>query len=623
MGKIQIFVTCHKPCFVPRHELLYPIQVGAANAEEHFAGMLYDDEGTDNISVKNPKYCELTGQYWVWKHVDAEYYGFFHYRRYMSFSQTVFPHNSFQDVKMDRPDEATLERLGYDAESMRALITQYDVITTLPAKLKDLNRSFHNNYEQYISKPCEYKEDIELVLQIISEKCPEYYEIANKYIYQLDYGYFCNMFIMKKEIFHRYSEWLFDILAEHEKRRDCEDYNIDAYRVSGYLGERLFGVYYLYLLEQGRCKTLEVQRTLFDNVDAAERVSPAFEEKNIPVVIAANDKYAPYCGTLLLSIMDHADAQYHYDILLLSHDISETNQMRLRELICGTDNFRIRFLDPDALLKGYHLYTRAHFSVETYYRLALPQLLPDYDKVLYLDVDMIAQADAAELYQTNVEGYLLAAVYDIDTAGLYSGFQPDKKTYVDRELKLQNPYHYFQAGALVLNLKEFRDAYTLEYMLSLAASKNWQLLDQDVLNVLCENRVKYLDMSWNVLYDYGNLRISHVFRLAPQWMYRMYAEARKAPKIIHYAGPEKPWKYPNCDFADIFWKYARQTSYYEWLLYQLHTDKKKQVTDDKMFIKKSNSPIYKTIRCLRLYGIGQTIRECKREIAERFRSRRA
>ena len=74
---IRIFIACHKPTYVPENPLLYPVQVGSALAKSHFEGMQRDDEG-DNISVKNPEYCELTAQYWAWKNVSCDYYGFFH-----------------------------------------------------------------------------------------------------------------------------------------------------------------------------------------------------------------------------------------------------------------------------------------------------------------------------------------------------------------------------------------------------------------------------------------------------------------------------------------------------------------------------------------------------------------
>lgn len=64
----------------------------AALADHRFKGMQHDDEG-ENISYKNPYYCELTAQYWAWKNLDADYYGLFHYRRYFSFSDEHFRTN--------------------------------------------------------------------------------------------------------------------------------------------------------------------------------------------------------------------------------------------------------------------------------------------------------------------------------------------------------------------------------------------------------------------------------------------------------------------------------------------------------------------------------------------------
>lgn len=72
---IKIFVACHKPSYVADNVYLYPIQVGAALAKTRL-DMLHDDEG-ENISGKNKSYCELTAQYWAWKNIEADYYGFF------------------------------------------------------------------------------------------------------------------------------------------------------------------------------------------------------------------------------------------------------------------------------------------------------------------------------------------------------------------------------------------------------------------------------------------------------------------------------------------------------------------------------------------------------------------
>ena len=82
---IRILIACHKPTYVPENPLFYPIQVGTALTDRRLEGMTYHDNEGDNISEKNPDYCELTAQYWAWKHLDCDYYGFFHYRRYLTF----------------------------------------------------------------------------------------------------------------------------------------------------------------------------------------------------------------------------------------------------------------------------------------------------------------------------------------------------------------------------------------------------------------------------------------------------------------------------------------------------------------------------------------------------------
>ena len=124
--------------------------------------------------------------------------------------------------------------------------------------------------------------------------------------------------------------------------------------------------------------------------------------------------------------------------------------------------------------------------------------------------------DVAKIYDENIDGYLLAACHDADTAGLYNGYRKDKKEYTDKILKLKEPYQYFQAGVLLLNLEEFRKRYTTKQILDFAVSEKWQLLDQDILNKLCEGAVKYIDMSWNVMVDFAGIRINQIIALAPR-----------------------------------------------------------------------------------------------------------
>lgn len=561
---IKIYVSCHKETSFPKNKLVFPIQVGAATSKKRFAGMLHDDEG-QNISLKNPMYCELTAQYWAWKNDSADYYGFMHYRRYFSFNSVRLEQDIYGNVIMENIDEESMNKLKIEEKSMRGLIQQYDIITTEPLSLKDINEK--SVYEHYKNSPFHLIKDLDLTVDIIAEKYPEFMPAVRKYL-NSDYGYFCNMYIMKNEIFHDYSKWLFDILEEHEKRGDYSNYNIDEFRISGFLAERLFGIYYTHLKLQNRYKVLDLQRSLFNNTTPQTNMVPAFLTNNIPIVLSADDKYVPYVATLLQSIIDHSSQDYCYDIVILHQSISDENQNKLKLECAKYSNFSIRFFNVRGHFKNHKLFTHRHFTVEIYFRLLLQVIMEKYKKVVYLDSDLIVNDNIANLYNIDVTNYLVGAVQDVDSAGCYNGFDLGRPNYFEKNLKLKDPFSYFNSGVLIFNLDEFRKLYTPEYILDLAASKKWQMPDQDVLNILCENKVKYIDESWNVMMNWneGHECRLKVARLAPKTIYQKYLEARKSPKIVHFAGHQKPWLFIDCDFSQYFWKYSMRTGFYETIL---------------------------------------------------------
>lgn len=570
MKDIKILISCHKQSMVPDSKIMLPIEVGADLRKKHIEGILQDNQG-ENISSKNKMYCELTAQYWAWKNLDADYYGFFHYRRYLSFADKKHPVDQWQNVIEESPDSNCLKKYNLEDDYIQKLVMEYDLVLSEEknvAKMPDKNPSV---YEQYKNGRSLNIKDIDLVHDIIKKKYPNYLDTFEK-VMKGEKTCLCNMYIMKKELFHEYMAWLFDILFEFEKRSDMSEYTVEGYRTPGHLAERLLTVFCWYTEKKKNLKVKKLQTIVFLKTDQkmtlaqAKKTAPAFAENNVAIAVAANDYFIPYCATFLKSVAEHGNSKKNYDILLLSQDVSDINVKKMEKLLSAWENVSLRVIDPSVLIDQYTFHIRGHFSKETYYRLVLPELLPNYDKVLYLDSDMIAMDDVAKIYDENVDGYLLAACHDADTAGLYNGYEKDKKRYTDKVLKLKEPYQYFQAGVLLLNLKEFRKRYTTKQILDFAVSENWQLLDQDILNKLCEGAVKYIDMSWNVMVDFAGVRISQIIALAPRWLNEMYQEARKNPKIIHYAGPQKPWFEPEMDMGMQFWERARETSYYEIML---------------------------------------------------------
>lgn len=609
MGNIKILISCHKQSIVPDSEIMLPIEVGADLRSRHIEGYIQDNTG-DNISAKNKMYCELTAQYWAWKNLDADYYGFFHYRRYLNFSENKYSLDSWQNITEERLNDTCLKKYNLNDDCIRNLVETYDLVLSEEknvAKMPDRNASV---YEQYKNGRSLNIRDLDLVRDIIAAKHPDYLDTFDE-VMKGRKTCLCNMYIMKKALFHEYMSWLFDILFEFEKKADMSEYTVEGYRTPGHLAERLLTVFCWYTERKKNLRVKKLQTIIFLKTDQkmtlaqAKKTAPAFDANNVAIAVAANDYFIPYCATFLKSMAEHSNSDKNYDILLLSQDVSDINVKNVKKMLSARKNISLRVLDPSVLIDQYTFHIEGHFSKETYYRLVLPELLPNYDKVLYLDSDMIAMDDVAKIYDENIDGYLLAACHDADTAGLYNGYRKDKKEYTDKILKLKEPYQYFQAGVLLLNLEEFRKRYTTKQILDFAVSEKWQLLDQDILNKLCEGAVKYIDMSWNVMVDFAGIRINQIIALAPRWLNEMYQEARKNPKIIHYAGPQKPWFEPEMDFGIQFWECARGTAYYEVMLGRMNEQSNKPGRMNKR--KENNNIFHRGLQCVEDHGILYTI----------------
>ena len=247
MADIKLYVCCHQPVEVPEHPLLLPIQVGAALADSHFPGFLHDDAG-ENISAQNRSYCELTAQYWAWKNALADYYGFFHYRRFL------YPNERTKaPYRVERkPSGALLDKLGYGGFAQ--LIGRYDLIAP---KGEDMRIPVR---QHYAAAPHHRAKDLETAEQIVLERHPEMARALEEYL-SGTMCYFGNIYIMKREVFHDYCAWLFPILEEFDRRADTTGYTPQEQRVDGYLAERLFGVYLTH--RRGELKTLELPRVHF------------------------------------------------------------------------------------------------------------------------------------------------------------------------------------------------------------------------------------------------------------------------------------------------------------------------------------------------------------------------
>lgn len=223
---VKIIVATHKLYDMPKDEMYLPLHVGREGKE---ALPYQPDNSGDNISIKNPSFCELTGLYWAWKNLDCDYLGLAHYRRHFTVRSKGYQ-------KTHSPMECVLTE-----NELKVLIPKYEII--VPKKRKYYIESLYSHYAH-----THYAEHLDITRDIISEKYPDYLETYDRVMKQTS-GYMFNMYIMDKNLSDMYCEWLFDILFELEKRLGEKEYSAFQGRFYGRVSEIIFNVW---LMKQGR-----------------------------------------------------------------------------------------------------------------------------------------------------------------------------------------------------------------------------------------------------------------------------------------------------------------------------------------------------------------------------------
>ena len=241
MKKIKVIVATHKAYEMPKDDMYIPVHVGAENKDD--LGYQKDDDG-DNISNKNKFYCELTGLYWAWKNLDADYIGLAHYRRH--FCKEKKSKDKFSNVLSSRQAEKLLENV--------------DVI--LPKKRNYLIETLYDHYKHTL-----YVEPLDETRKIIEKLYPNYLKEFDN-LKKRRSAHMFNMFIMKKDILDDYCEWLFNILFELEKNVDSSNYDQFHSRFYGRISELLLDVY----LKTNNIKYVETNFIYMEKINKVSKV---------------------------------------------------------------------------------------------------------------------------------------------------------------------------------------------------------------------------------------------------------------------------------------------------------------------------------------------------------------
>ncbi len=265
----------------------------------------------------------------------------------------------------------------------------------------------------------------------------------------------------------------------------------------------------------------------------------------IPVFFTIDDSYAPLLAVAMKSLMENADKNRRYKLLIIEQDVSQENKDKLASM--AREPFSVEFFKMEKTLD--QLTDRAenrlrcdYFALSIFYRIFLPDMFPQYDKAIYIDSDIVVPGDISKMYDIDLDGKLIGACIDLAVAA-----SKELSHYVEQAVGVDNQ-HYVNSGVLLLDMKALREKNFAERFLYLLDTYHPDCLapDQDYFNAMCYGQVHFLDNRWDVMPSHDGTEVAD-------------------PWLIHYNLFDKPWCYEGIQYADYFWHYADMTEYSKYL----------------------------------------------------------
>ena len=290
------------------------------------------------------------------------------------------------------------------------------------------------------------------------------------------------------------------------------------------------------------------------------------KQQEIPIFFAVDDAYVPFLTVTIQSLSENINEDNLYVLHVLYTNITDENKNDLKKF--ENDSIKIEFVNVQEKIEKLKdkLQVRDYFSNATYYRILIPDMYPQYDKVIYLDADTVVLEDIAILYNTDMEDNLVAGVPEPWFAE-YKEFQ----TYALKVIGVSDYKEYINVGVLLMNLKALREMHFGDIFTQMLDVVKYRLLqDEDYINKICLGRIKYIDPTWNVC---------------------GYLYNKPDPKIVHYT-LFKPWHRKEMLNKDYFWKYAEKTKFYDYIS-SLRTDESESKADTslKVFVEMAEEEV--------------------------------
>lgn len=305
--------------------------------------------------------------------------------------------------------------------------------------------------------------------------------------------------------------------------------------------------------------------------DLILQIPPASEDKNA-IVFCIDENYVKYFGVVLQSLIENAKSENFYDLVVLHKDVCENSQKKLKSML--PSNVSLRFYNisnaKDAYFKNIILEVKNYWSESTYYRLLIPMIFSNYEKVLYCDSDIIYENSIDSIFAIPSEDKAILAILDSFSQELM--FDEKRTDYIENYLKI-NPKKYFNAGVVLYNIKNINlNDYSAKLYWIFNSLNNLWFLDQDILNIIFENNVKFLSLKYNFQLNILIYLFPH-FNSYEKTFIDDFVLSEKEPIILHFSMSEKPWSFPEMLYAERFWFYARKSPFYEEIIYNIFNNR--------------------------------------------------
>ena len=271
----------------------------------------------------------------------------------------------------------------------------------------------------------------------------------------------------------------------------------------------------------------------------------------IPIAFAFdNNLVLPAC-VCISSLLQHAASDTFYDIYILHAKSTCLRKEELEKIPVYYNNCRLQYREVGPVFDD--AFEIRGITTPAYYRLLIPDLIPEYDKVIYSDVDVIFRSDLSLLYAEDLGQSYIAATYDLGLC-----LSKDGNEYLN---SIEGLYEgdYIQSGFIVINSKQIR-AHGVVKMFVQAAKMKLRYQDQDILNIVCRGNIKILPYMYNM-----TDQLFYYMEMEPKMIVGKYnnadQELAREKGTLHFNGA-KPWK-RYCVNFDIWWEYYRKSPFYD------------------------------------------------------------